>query len=49
MKGYHNRPEDTSASMTPDGGFRTGDRGQPDKDGFLRTSSTGSARLLRTA
>jgi long-chain acyl-CoA synthetase len=35
MKGYHNRPEDTLASMTPDGGFRTGDRGRFDKDGFL--------------
>ena len=35
MKGYHNRPEDTRASMTPDGGFRTGDRGRFDKDGFL--------------
>lgn len=35
MKGYHNKPEDTLASMTPDGGFRTGDRGQFDKDGFL--------------
>jgi len=35
MKGYHNRPEDTRATMTPDGGFRTGDRGRLDKDGFL--------------
>jgi long-chain acyl-CoA synthetase len=35
MKGYHNRPEDTCAAMTPDGGFRTGDRGRLDKDGFL--------------
>jgi long-chain acyl-CoA synthetase len=35
MKGYHNRQEDTLAAMTPDGGFRTGDRGRLDKDGFL--------------
>lgn len=35
MKGYHNRPEDTQATMTEDGGFRTGDRGRLDKDGFL--------------
>jgi long-chain acyl-CoA synthetase len=35
MKGYHNRPEDTKATMTPDGGLRTGDRGRLDKDGFL--------------
>ena len=35
MKGYHNRPEDTKAVLTPDGGFRTGDRGRLDQDGYL--------------
>jgi long-chain acyl-CoA synthetase len=35
MKGYHNRPEDTKVALTPDGGFRTGDRGRLDKDGYL--------------
>jgi long-chain acyl-CoA synthetase len=35
MKGYHNRPEDTKAVMTDDGGLRTGDRGRLDKDGYL--------------
>ena len=35
MKGYHNRPEDTKTALTPDGGFRTGDRGRLDKDGYL--------------
>jgi long-chain acyl-CoA synthetase len=35
MQGYHNKPEATQAVMTPDGGFRTGDRGRLDEDGFL--------------
>lgn len=35
MKGYHNLPEETAAVMTADGGFRTGDRGRLDSDGFL--------------
>jgi len=35
MQGYHNKPEETKAVMTPDGGFRTGDRGRIDADGFL--------------
>ena len=35
MHGYHNKPEETRAVMTVDGGFRTGDRGRLDEDGFL--------------
>jgi long-chain acyl-CoA synthetase len=35
MQGYHNLPEETAAVMTDDGGFRTGDLGRLDDDGFL--------------
>lgn len=35
MQGYHNKPQETKAVMTEDGGFRTGDRGRLDADGFL--------------
>ena len=33
--GYHNRPEETAAALTPDGWFRTGDLARIDADGFL--------------
>ena len=35
MVGYHNRSQETKDVMTKDGGFRTGDLGRIDNDGFL--------------
>jgi long-chain acyl-CoA synthetase len=36
MRGYHNLPEETAASFTEDGFFRTGDIGSLGDDGYLR-------------
>ena len=35
MKGYHNMPEETRKVIMEDKGFRTGDRGRFDEDGYL--------------
>lgn len=35
MKGYYKRPDETAAAFTTDGGFRTGDIGCLDAQGFL--------------
>jgi long-chain acyl-CoA synthetase len=35
MKGYHKRPEENAAVFTKDGGFRTGDMGYLDPNGYL--------------
>ena len=36
MLGYWRRPEETAASMTPDGFFRTGDIGVMDEEGYFQ-------------
>ena len=38
MQGYHNRDEETEAVMLEDGGFRSGDMGYLDEDGYLYIS-----------
>jgi long-chain acyl-CoA synthetase len=35
MKGYYNRPQENAAVFAADGGFRTGDMGRLDKNGYL--------------
>jgi long-chain acyl-CoA synthetase len=35
MQGYHELPEENEQVFTGDGGFRTGDMGRLDDDGFL--------------
>ncbi len=35
MMGYHNRDQENKEALTDDGGFRTGDLGRLDDDGFL--------------
>jgi len=35
MRGYYNRPDEDAKALLPDGGFRTGDIGYFDRDGYL--------------
>ncbi|KAB2896700.1 MAG: long-chain fatty acid--CoA ligase [Kofleriaceae bacterium] len=38
MRGYHGRAEETARTLTTDGGFRTGDLGYLDEDGYLHVT-----------
>ncbi len=44
MRGYHDRPEENARAFTANGGFRTGDLGRLDDDGYL--SITGRIKEL---
>ena len=46
MRGYHHRPEETAAVITPDGWFRTGDVGHLDADGFLKLTGRSKELLI---
>jgi long-chain acyl-CoA synthetase len=35
MQGYHHRPEENALVLMPDGGFRSGDMGYMDEEGFV--------------
>jgi long-chain acyl-CoA synthetase len=48
FKGYWNKPEETAATFTADGWFKTGDIGNVDADGFLSITDR-KKELLKTS
>jgi long-chain acyl-CoA synthetase len=46
MKGYYQRPEETTAVLSPDGWFKTGDIGRIDADGFLSITGRKKEMLI---
>ncbi len=47
MPGYFDRPEENEAAFTPDGWFRTGDRGFLDPEGYLTVSGRIKELIIR--
>lgn len=47
MPGYFDRPEENEAAFTPDGCFRTGDRGFLDPEGYLTVSGRIKELIIR--
>jgi fatty-acyl-CoA synthase len=47
MLGYYNMPEETAASITPDGWLRSGDMGVMDEDGYLTITGRIKEMIIR--
>lgn len=47
MLGYYNKPEETEATLTPDGWLRTGDLGAMDEHGYFRITGRLKEMIIR--